>query len=158
MASNQGSFQLNKGKLIPTTSGRYHLFIMEKSVFAVALALTINCTSAIANTAIECGKNVNLDDGTVGTRTFLLSSEDGKPMAAYNAANKKIAGAKITQGADGGLILTVVNQNGLGGPIGEKFVIKNPKGGNFTKAHHIMVGGFAGGSEVGTLDCVVSEM
>jgi hypothetical protein len=124
----------------------------------LAMMIFFGATSAFANVAIECGNQVNKEDGTVGQRIFMLSSEDGQALKVYNSADQEMRNAKLQQGPNNTLILTVVQDQGLGGPVGLKFIIPDYRGQNIITAEQYAVGGFAGGSKVGKLDCVVSEM
>jgi len=127
-----------------------------KKILAVLMVLATS--PAFANVAIECGKDVNFDDGTVGQTAFLLSSEDHINFKAYNSKNLQIKGAKIQKAADGTITMTVIHAQGIGGGVGVKYVIEDAQGENFTVANKFAIGGFAGGSKVGQLDCVVIEM
>jgi hypothetical protein len=127
-----------------------------KTILAVLMVLA--ASPAFANTAIECGTDVNFDDGVVGQRAFLLSSEDDETFKAYNSANEQIKNVKIKKQADGSITMLAVKDQGIGGPVGIKFVIEAYSGENFTVANKFAVGGFAGGTKVGKLDCTVIEM
>lgn len=121
----------------------------------LSLMILLGTSSAFANVSIECGTQVNAQDGTVGKREFLISSEDGK-IKVYNSANQEVKSAKVQKDAKGNLVLLVVRDQGIGGPVGVKYVIQDVNDTNITTADKIAVGGFAGGTKVGQLDCVVS--
>jgi hypothetical protein len=127
-----------------------------KTIFGLMMLFV--ASSAFANVAIECGTQVNRNDGTVGKRSFLISSEDGRTYKAYDSADRPIRNSKIQQGPNQSLMLTIVMDQGLGGPVGVRFVIENYRGQNFIIASKYALGGFAGGSKVGELNCTVSEM
>ena len=134
-----------------------------KSIFAT-LALSLLAVPAFANIKIECGHGVKADQSGLEHVKFVIESDDGElsgpaggtwHLYTSHSRNRELTKATLKTDRNKNLILSISTAASAG--VGVQYILENPWGRETIQAKEKQIGGFAGGSETGQLDCVVFE-